>query len=117
MPRRWCLDCTQLIDAPATRCPPHQAAADQRATARRARAAAGRPSATRRGYGVVYQRRARAVVARARAAGQPCGICLEPCLPGQQLVAHHPDGNPAAADPATCRLVPAHAGCNAGHRP
>lgn len=116
MPKRWCLDCNQLVDAPATRCPPHQAAADARAAARRARATAGRPSATRRGYGTTYQRRAAAIVAQAKRAGEPCGICGEPCLPHQPIVAHHPDGNPAQADPATCRLQPAHKRCNDGYR-
>ena len=117
MPRRWCTGCGELIDAPARRCPPCQAAADARASARRARAAAGRPSATARGYGAVYRRRRDALVARALRDAAPCAICGQPCLPGQELVAHHPDGNPARADPTTCRLVPAHAGCNSGARP
>lgn len=129
MPRRWCActgcpackpdGCGHLFDLDTTRtrrCPPCQAQADQRAAARRARATAGRPSATRRGYGPAYQRRARVVVAQARRDRAPCGICGQPCQPGQDLVAHHPDGNPAAANPATCRLEPAHKRCNDGYR-
>ena len=122
MPKRWCIEpgCGQLYDAALTgtrRCPPCQAAADQRATARRARATAGRPSATRRGYGTTYQRRRDTLVAQATRDHAPCHLCGQPCLPGQDIVAHHPDGSPATADPATCRLEPAHAACNSGHRP
>lgn len=125
MPKRWCTGCGQLFDADLTgtrRCPACQAAQAERDRARRARAAAGRPSATRRGYGTIYQRRRDALVTRAQAASRagtplPCGICGQPCLHTQALVAHHPGGSPAAEDPRTVPLVIAHAGCNSGHRP
>ena len=123
MPSRRCIEpsCGKLFDREDTgtwRCPEHQAATDAR---RRARAAAGRPSTAARGYGHIYRRRAAAIVAhgvQAAIAGTPqaCGICLEPCLEGQQLVAHHPDGKPHLTDQATCVLVLAHAGCNSGYR-
>lgn len=118
MPRRWCSwpGCNELVTVPAKRCDIHQAQADSRDTQRRARAAAGRPSGTARGYGVVYQRRAKALLAQARRGGATCGIGHHPLLEGMQLVVHHPDGNPAAADPATCRLVVACKPCNDGYR-
>lgn len=122
MPKRWCFTCRGLYDRDTTgtwRCPTCQPAVD---AARRARATAGRPSTTARGYGAVYRRRAEVIVAQGRAAAmagspQPCGICSGPCLAGEQLVAHHPDGRPHLADPSTCVLVLAHAACNSGHRP
>jgi hypothetical protein len=129
MPKRWCTctgcpnckpdGCTQLFDLDTTqtrRCPPCQQTADQRATQRRARATQGRPSATRRGYGPVYQRRAAAITTQAKRNAEPCTICDQPCLPHQDIVAHHLDGRPAQADPATCRLGPAHKWCNDGYR-
>jgi hypothetical protein len=120
VPSRRCLDCQQLYDRELTgtwRCPADQAKADARASQRRARATTGRPTTTARGYGTIHQRRAKQLVAQAAATGAPCGICGQPCLPGQQLVAHHPDGKPSRADQATCRLVPAHKACNDGYRP
>lgn len=126
MPRRWCIEpgCGALFDADLTgtrRCPACQALAGQRAAARRARAAAGRPSAAARGYGTAYRRQRDAIVARAQAAaraGRP-----EPCCRGDACVRGGWLTDPAdiTADhwPVPLRdggtqLAAAHAACNTG---
>lgn len=121
MPRRWCSvsPCLVLVDAPATRCPEHEAEAVARGVARRARSAAGRPSTSQRGYGTVYQRNRRIVVERALVAAdagqaRACVICRLPCVRGQALTAEHVVPLRLGGSSALDNLGVAHSGCNTG---